>query len=229
MEEYLSEKEQWEWLKSQVRENATSVVLAVAVVIIAVAGWRWWQARNDGARVAASDTYAQMVKSLGDRGKALAALGVLERDYPSTPYADQGRLLAARIYVDDGELDRAATELTAVMQGSKDHDLSLVARARLARVQIAQGKAEAAIATLDGAGKDTGAFAATWHEIRGDALLARSDRAGALREYRLAQSTAVEQPSELLSLKIADLASDAPAPAAASIAAADAASGNVSR
>ena len=36
MEEYLSEKEQWEWIKAQVRENGPAVILAVAVVAAGV-------------------------------------------------------------------------------------------------------------------------------------------------------------------------------------------------
>ena len=32
MEEYLSEKEQWEWLKAQVRETAPAVIVAVALL-----------------------------------------------------------------------------------------------------------------------------------------------------------------------------------------------------
>src|SRR5207253_2441040 len=84
-----------------------------------------------------------------------------------SPYADQARLLAARVYVDSGELERAAGELANVAERSKDRDLALVARLRLARVQIAQGKPDGALATLGVV--EPGAFAARFHEVRGDA------------------------------------------------------------
>ena len=102
---------------------------------------------------------------------------------------------------------------------SKDRDLGQIARLRLARVQIGQGKTDAALATLgDAAG--AGAFAARYHEVRGDALYAKGDKAGALAEYRSAQTADPATDAQLLSLKIADLASAAapatpPAPAAA--------------
>jgi predicted negative regulator of RcsB-dependent stress response len=56
-----------------------------------------------------------------------------------------------------------------------------VARARLARVLIDQGKPDEALALLDTA--NAGAFAAYYHDIRGDALAAKGDAAGARREY----------------------------------------------
>jgi predicted negative regulator of RcsB-dependent stress response len=217
VEDYLSEKEQWEWLKTQVRENAPAVVLAVLVVAAGVFGWRWWQGHLDAGRLEASARYSQILQALdrGDRTRALTLLGELERDFGKSPYADQARLLAARVYVDSGELDRAAGELAEVAERSKDRDLALVARLRLARVQIAQGKPDGALATLNVV--EPGAFAARFHEVRGDAYYARSDRAAALKEYRNAQAGAAGD--SLLALKIADLTADTAPPAAAQAAA----------
>jgi predicted negative regulator of RcsB-dependent stress response len=219
VEDYLSEKEQWEWVKTQVRENAPAVILAVAIALGAVFGWRTWQSHLDARALAAGGKYMQMVQALerGDRSQALVLLGELERDYAGSPYTDQAKLLAARVYVDYGELDRAAAELGAVSEHSKDHDLSLIARVRLARVQIAQGKAESALATL-GNPEQAGSFAGRYHEVRGDAYYAKGDKAAALREYRSAQAAGQGAEGTLLELKIADLSTTAPAPAPGSTA-----------
>jgi predicted negative regulator of RcsB-dependent stress response len=168
----------------------------------------------------------QMVHALeqGNHSQALVVLGELERDYPGSPYTDQAKLLSARFYVDEGQLDRAAAELAAVGEHSKDTDLAQVARLRLARVQIAQGKADNALATLGSSG-GTGAFAARYHEVRGDAYYAKGDKPAALREYRSAQGTGGGTDAELLGLKIGDL--DAGTPAAAVPTAAKAALPNV--
>jgi predicted negative regulator of RcsB-dependent stress response len=221
VDDYLSEKEQWERIKAQVRDNGPAVILAVALAMGAVFGWRWWQSHRDVARLQAGDKYMQMVHALeqGNSSQALVVLGELERDYAGSPYADQAKLLAARVYVDEGQLDRAASELAAVAEHSKDQELTQVARLRLARVQIAQGKADNALATLGTAGSE-GAFAARYHEVRGDAYHAKGDKAGALREYRSAQGTGQGTEAELLSLKIADLDSGAPVAAATPAAAA---------
>jgi predicted negative regulator of RcsB-dependent stress response len=216
VDDYLSEKEQWEWVKAQVRENGPAVILAIAVALAVVLGWRWWQGHQDARQLQAGGKYVQMVQALerGDRSQALVVLGELERDYAGSPYTDQAKLLAARVYVDDGQLDRAAGELAGVAEHSRDHDLALVARLRLARVQIAQSKPDAALATL-GSEAGAGAFAARYHEVRGDAYYAKGDKAAALTEYRSAQSAGEGTDAALLSLKIDDLSPGTPPPPAA--------------
>ena len=212
MDDYLSETEQWEWLKAQVRENAPAALLAIVLGMGLIFGWRWWQGHRDAQQLAAGAKYMQMIQSLehSDRSQALVLLGELERDYAGSPYTDQARLLAARIYVDEAQLDHAASELAAVAEHSKDYDLALVARQRLARVQIAQGKPDSALATL-GDVADVGAFAARYHEVRGDAYYAKGDKVAALREYRSAQTVGAEgTDTALLQLKIADLDAGAP-------------------
>ena len=163
MDEYATETEQWEWIKGQVRENAPAVILTVAVMLAGVAGWRWWQQHQDSERLQAGAAYMQMVQALerGDRSQAMLVLGQLEREHAKSPYTDQARLLAARLYVEGNEADKAAAELASVVEHSRDRELATVARARLARVQIAQGKPDAALATL--AGSDAGAFAGRFH------------------------------------------------------------------
>ncbi|HEX4647194.1 MAG TPA: tetratricopeptide repeat protein [Steroidobacteraceae bacterium] len=222
MTEYLSEKEQWEEIRTWVRENGLWVVAGVALAAAGLQGWRWWQAHLDERGVKASAAYTRMIDALekGDRTQAFVRLGELERDYPSSPYADQAKLLAARLYVESNELDKAAHELETVMNSSRDHELALVARMRLARVEIAQTKPDAALATLNAA--EPGAFAARYHEVRGDAWYAKGDRPAALKEYRSAAGSPDLGDAALLDLKIADLAAEvppasapAPAPAAA--------------
>jgi predicted negative regulator of RcsB-dependent stress response len=221
VEDYLSEKEQWEWIKSQARENGPAMIGAVILVAAGVLGWRWWQSHQDAGRIAAATKYTQMIQAVdgNDRSRALVLLGELERDAAGSPYTDQARLLAAKVYVASGELERAASELTTVGEHSKDKDLGLVARLRLARVQIAQGKPDAAIATLNAV--EPGAFAGHFKEVRGDAYYAKGDKAAALKEYRGAQGS---DSDPTLALKIADLAAVEP-PAAAAPAAKPAAGG----
>jgi predicted negative regulator of RcsB-dependent stress response len=213
--EYLSEKEQWEQIRTWVRENGLWVVAGVALAAAGLQGWRWWQGHLDERGTRASAAYTRMIDALekGDRTQAFVRLGELERDYPSSPYADQGKLLAARVYVEGKELDKAARELETVMKTSRDHELALVARMRLARVEIAEGKPDEALTTLNAV--EPGAFAARYHEVRGDAWYAKGDKAAALREYRSAAGNPDLGDAALLDLKIADLAADAPPVAAA--------------
>jgi predicted negative regulator of RcsB-dependent stress response len=213
--EYLSDKEQWEQIRTWVRENGLWIVAGVALAAGGLQGWRWWQGHLDARGVQASAAYARMIEAFekGDRTQAFVRLGELERDYPSSPYADQAKLVAARVYVEGNELDKAAHELETVMHGSKDRELALVARMRLARVEIAQSKPDMALATLNAA--EPGAFAARYHEVRGDAYYAKGDKAGALKEYRSAAGSPAIGDAALLELKIADLAAAEPPASAA--------------
>ncbi len=215
MEDYLSEKEKWEWVRAQVRENAPAVIVAAVVVLGALAGWRWWQDRQDAARLVSGGRYMSMVEAIdhGDHAQAMRLLGDLERDSAGSPYTDQAKMLAARVYMEGGELDKAANELSTVAAQSKDHTLASVARVRLARVQIAQGRADAALATLGET--DTSAFAGRSHEVRGDAYLAKGKQAEALSEYRAAKAASAGAANPLLDLKIADLSAAETATASA--------------
>jgi predicted negative regulator of RcsB-dependent stress response len=221
LDDYLSEKEQWERVTRWLRDNGMWILAGVAAGAIAIFGWQWWNDHIDKVNGEASAKYEQLQLDLnkGDRTGALILLTDLQRDYASTPYVDQAHLAMARVYVDGKELDKAATELQAVSQHSKDKQLALVARVRLARVQIAQQKADDALATLDGS--DPGAFAALFHEVRGDAQFAKGNKAAALTEYRLARTA--DQTgggmggggeTSTLDLKIADLVAAVPPPTA---------------
>jgi predicted negative regulator of RcsB-dependent stress response len=217
----LNEREQWEALKRWVRENGPAVVLGVAIAGLGFGGYRWWQARQNSVDLAAGALYVQMENALaqGDHTRAFILIGDLERQYASSPYADQARLASAKAFVDDGELGRAADELREVMQHSNDPVLKLIARQRLARVQIAQHQASEALATLNGA--NPGALAPQYAEARGDAYYAMGDKAAALAQYRLARAadTSGQMDPGLLDLKISDLAADVTTPAAAAAAA----------
>jgi len=218
--EYLSDKEQWEEIRGWIREYGPSVLAGVAIAAALGAGWYWWKARTDARGLEASAIYTQMIDALerGNRADAFTHLGELERSYPGSPYADQAKLLAARVEVESNELDKAAQELTNVAEKSKDHGLALVARERLARVEIAQGKPDQALATLNAV--KPGAFAARFEAVRGDAYYAKGDAAAALKAYRSAAGAADPADSALLNLKIADLAATASASVPATAAAA---------
>jgi predicted negative regulator of RcsB-dependent stress response len=144
---------------------------------------------------------------------------------------DAADMIAARVFVENNQLDKAVERLERVAAGAKDAKLRTVAKIRLARVQAAQGKLDVALATL---GKDPmSAQEGARLEARGDVLLAKGDRAGALAEYeaaRKAQPTGIADASPdtsaigLLDLKIADL-KGAPLPAAPAVAPAPAPAG----
>ena len=210
MDEYMNEQEQWEFVRNWVRQNALWVVAGVALAAGGLWGWQAWQAHKEAALLAAGEQYEQLVTAFGknDRSTVLALADKLSLEHPRTGYAEQGQLAAARLQVESNDLPAAQARLQQVSAATADRELALVVRLRIARLQIEQHQADAALATL--AAVEPGAFAGRYAEVRGDALLAKGDRAGALKAYREAQSAQGAQSSgpagdDLLALKINEL------------------------
>lgn len=213
MDEYLSEKEQWERVVQWLREQGPWVLVSIAVVMAGYYGWNYWQGRVEQRYVTAATRYEAVLTAFRKqdaKGEPVVDEGLkltdqLIKDYPSTGYADQAELLAAGVLVERRTFDQAAARLTQVMNSTKDSELALLARLRLARVQLAMNKTDEALKTLNAV--EPGAFAARYAQVRGDALFAKGDRAGALKQYQTARSSAGDTlDTGLLDLKIDELA-----------------------
>ena len=208
-----SEAEQMERAKSWLKSNAIWIIAGIAIGAGGLGGWRWYQERRTTQAETASARYEELVDAFSrrDNVRGTTLLEELNREYAWTPYASLGTLIAARVQVEANELDKAAAGLKSVMDNAKDDELKMVARLRLARVQSALGKNDEALATLKI--DDPGEFAPRLADTRGDVLLAKGDRDGALREYLAARSAENDGrvDIELLDLKIRDLGGSPPA------------------
>jgi predicted negative regulator of RcsB-dependent stress response len=208
-----SEAEQMERAKSWLKVNGIWIIAGIAIGAGGLGGWRWYQERREHQAETASARYEELVDAFSrrDNVRGTTLLEELNREYAWTPYASLGTLIAARVQVEANELDKAAAGLKSVMDNAKDDELKMVARLRLARVQSALGKHDEALATLKV--EDAGEFAPRLADTRGDVLLAKGDRDGALREYLAARTTENNGrlDFELLDLKIRDLGGTPPA------------------
>jgi predicted negative regulator of RcsB-dependent stress response len=206
-EEYLTDDEQWEAVKHWTTENGAWVVGGIVIGTALLFGWRYYDNYRNQRALHAAAEFGQMTNALdhNDRdGTRRIAEGIV-KNYAGSPYADQAQLSLARLFVDEGKPAEALAPLLLVMNGSKDDELRNVARLRVARIQIDQGKPDEAIKTL--ADDKSPAFAANFHEVRGDALLAKQDPKGAAAEYQAALGSGDTRGTDmaLLQLKLADL------------------------
>jgi predicted negative regulator of RcsB-dependent stress response len=208
-----SEAEQWERAKEWLKANGLWIVAGIAIGAGGLGGWRWYEERKVTQAETASARYEELLDAFtrNDRTRGDTLAAELNREYAWTPYAALGSLVAARIQVDANELDKAAATLKTVMDTAAEPEIKLIARMRLARVQSALGKFDDALATLKV--DDTGEFAPRFSDARGDVLLAKGDRPGALREYLAARTGEAKGriDTELLDLKIRDLGGTPPA------------------
>ena len=220
----LSEQEQWENLKRWLRTNGPQVLIMVAVMLLGWYGWKWWQSRGVERAQTEDQSYRAILVAFDDQQntEALARIESLRSEHPKSPYVTAADMVAARIFVETNELDKAAERLQRVATSAEDQKLRPVAQIRLARVQAAQGKYDEALATLGD--KPMGEQEAARLEARGDVLFAKGDHAAALTAYeqamQLQPAGALEDDGqgtamELLNLKIADLKGSGTAAAAA--------------
>ena len=208
MDDYLTERDQWEALKRWLRENGAWMVAGVIIGVGALFAYRWWEERAIERAHTAQARYTEVLSALGrnDRTRAAELTDELQRDFASMPYTDQAQLVLARSHVESLEFDAAIQRLRKVMEESKDQQLRLIARERIARVQLAQDRPDEALATL-AAADSPGAFAPRYAELRGDALLRKGDTTGAIAAYQ--EALASKEPGVVdmgqLQLKLNDL------------------------
>jgi predicted negative regulator of RcsB-dependent stress response len=203
VDDYLNEQEQWEFVRGWLRENGPWLVAGVALAAFAVWGWRAWQGRQEARLLEASAQYEQLVAAFAkdDMPTVRSLADKLAAEHPRTGYAEHAQLTAARLEIENNQIPAALARLQKILTATADHELALVVRLRIARLQIDQAKPDDALATL--AAAEPGAFAARYAEVRGDALWAKGDRPAALKAYREAQAALAGAPGgEMLALKI---------------------------
>ncbi len=211
--EDLTDNEREEQLRRWWSDNWAWIIGGVALGLALLAGWQYWQRYQVQRAEQDEESFRAVVNSLDQnkREEALKQAGELRNRRPDSPYADQADLALARAAVETREFDQAVTYLRRVADGSRDPELRRVAQSRLARVLIQQGKADEALSMLD-AGQ-AGAFAPLFHEVRGDAYVAKGDPVAARHEYDEALQAVgndIGLDREYVELKRDELAAAAP-------------------
>lgn len=182
----LDEQERLDELKAWWKRWGNLVLIALAVVIAATAGWRYWQNRVVTQSLEAAAVYEKLTQSLAsnDAKAAREAGAMLVDQYKSTPYAARAALLLAKQNVSDKDLKSAQTQLEWAAANSKEPAVKDLARLRLAGVQLDQKQYDAALKSLSGSHSD--AFAFRFDDLRGDVLLAQGKPAEARAAYEKA-------------------------------------------
>lgn len=204
MEDYLSEREQIDQVKSWVKDNAPWAIAGLLIGVGLLVGYQQFQAWKIRQSLAANQKYVAELDALARKDKAGATklADELVVSYRRTPYADFGQLALARFDVEANQLAEAENLLLKVSQSSVDPELKVVSQLRLARVQRAELKFDLALATL--AAVPAGAHGALVAHVRGDVLRDKGDKAGAVTAWNEALLAKDLAPAdrELLRLKI---------------------------
>jgi predicted negative regulator of RcsB-dependent stress response len=177
VEVYNNENEQVDALRRFFANNGKALAVGVIIGIGALAGWRYWTGHQVSNSAEISANYQKVTQAMqGNRPQTLEAVAKFASENNNT-YGALAALDLAKQYVDQQQLDQAATQLQTGLKATKDENLQAVLNLRLARVQLQQKQAEAALKTLD-AVKGEG-WSAIIADIRGEALLSKGDKQGA--------------------------------------------------
>ena len=169
MDDLLSEKEQIEQMRSWWSEYGGYVIGGLGLGIALLAGWNYYQGSKLDAQLQGSVLYESLTDHVvsGNLEEAEAVADEIGTDYASTSYAAQAQLAMARLYMDKNRDQDAADTLSGILESNADEEVKLLARARLGRVLLYQGKPQEVVDLL--ADQDSTAFAAIYGELLGDA------------------------------------------------------------
>lgn len=203
----LTEEQQIEQLKDWWKDNGTALIVGAVLGLSGFFGYKYWTEKEIAYQESASDLYVQVSEQIEakDSIKLAEAAKAVKTQYPDSSYAILSAMHLAKIAVDENKLDNAATELTWAIDNNGSSELVDIVKIRLARVLIAQQKADQALPFL-AFETDSGYFEFA-SLVKGDALMALGKKAEALEAYRAADNagkTTASHPT--LKLKIDELA-----------------------
>ena len=182
----LEEQEQLDQFKHFWNQHGNLITWVLLIVLTAYAGWNGWQywQREQGAKAGGTYDELERAAQAGDAERATKVWGDLQSRYPSTAFAEQGGLLAAKAQFDKGQVDAARATLEWVAGQAKEDEYRTVARLRLAGLQLEAKQYDAALKLVsDGIPE---AFAPLAADRRGDILLAQGKKPEAIAAYEQA-------------------------------------------
>jgi predicted negative regulator of RcsB-dependent stress response len=217
MSELYDTHEQGERVKNWLRENGSAIIMGLVIAFGLMFGFKQWQAWQVSKRQQASTEYEVLVGFIeaDNMDAAVPNYEVLKSDFPGSAYTSMAALMMAKARLQAGQFDLAASELGYAMENAQPEPMKIIARARLARLKLSQGDADAALEVLNGAPTEAG-FEAHFAEIRGDIHLAKGETAQAIDSYRRSLDLLEEGVGnrELLRIKLESLGADEEQPGA---------------
>ena len=212
----MDEHEQGELVRSWLRQNGAAIIGGVAVGLAGILGWQWWQHNQAQHKYDAATTFQALEDAVerGDNATVAQLADELGGRYANTPYGALALLRVGDSKLAEGDADASQAALTEAAKAAQDPALASLASLRLARVQLAAGKAEEALARL--ATIPAGDYAGLAAETRGDALLSlgRTDEAQAAYQDALTTLETGAPNRFIVEMKLADMGAAAAEPGA---------------
>ena len=208
MDEFLSEKEQIQYIREWWQENRSYILTALIIVIGGITGNNAWKSSIIEKQLSASSLYESLAVEISENNLEAGEIitDQISEDYSDTVYYEKAKLAMAYFYMSQSRDEDAANSLRSILSKSSDSELSLIAKTRLAKIMLYQKKYQEVIDMLKG---NTGhAFETKYSELLGDAYFGLEEFDKAEFAYMAAlQNTNQAQivDASLIQMKINDL------------------------
>lgn len=205
MEIYESEEEQVAAIKAWWKENGQSALIGLALGVVIILGWNYWQDYRKDRALKASALYSELLKALSTDQKktVIDKAEQLGSQFGGSDYAAYGTLMAAKVKAQQGDV-AAAKSLLETLTQSADKELSNIARIRLVRLMLANKEYEQGLQVISAVDPSaTSSFSGLYDELTGDLYVALDRLDLARTSYQSALRNGQQSP--LLQMKIDDL------------------------
>jgi len=182
----LEEQEKLDDLKAWWEQNSkyvSAAVVVVAMVVIGVQGWRWYQRTQAEQASVLYQAVSQAVRA-NDLSKAKEPATQIVDRFARTAYAPRAALLYAKMLYDGGDKPGARAQLQWIIDHASEDELKAIARFRLAQAMLDEKQYDDALKTLDI--KTDDAFIGLFADLRGDILAAMGKNVEAKAAYEIA-------------------------------------------
>lgn len=207
MTAYKTEEEQVEDIKRWWEKNGKLVIVFALVAISTAVGVRVWQDFKVSTSNKASAQYDLMMEefaagkidSVVQRGTDIVTKN------PDLAYAVLSAMTLAKVHVDKGEYDKAASQLNWALLNAQDENMQHIARVRLAKVLIAQDKFDEAMGYATH--PQQGTFSSQYLIVKGDLFYKKGELESAKTAYQAAinDSSISQQLKSFIQIKLDDI------------------------
>jgi len=182
----LEEQEQLAELKVFWKQWGNTILLAIALALAVIAGYRMWQWYQGSRSADASVIYSEVQRAAvaNDAKKVRDEAGKLIEQHPRSLYAALGALITAKVHFESGDFKTTRAQLQWVVDNARDAEVQAIARLRLAAVMLDEKAYEEALKMLTH--KPPASFEPLFEELRGDVLVAQGKTADARNAYQSA-------------------------------------------
>lgn len=193
MSVYMTEEEQIEAIKKWWKKYSTLITIMVSILLLGIAGYRYWGWHQEKISTQASNTYEQMMMAVSnDDNKSMQAYAnQLIKEYNDTVYADVARLTLAKHNIKNEKFAQAKDQLQKVAEKSHMQALQQLAKIRITRILIAEKSYDKALQELTEVVDET--YLPVIYELKGDIYAATGRRSQAAVAYQKAVEEAQTQ------------------------------------